>query len=608
MTLPILHPEKSSGLDGLGETPPMTVCRSLNRLIPTLVFSSKQVLLAAAAALSFTPFSVQAWTLDFSPRSYNFNEADGLAQVNVSLANSTNDYGGCTITGEVVAVGGSAMAGSDYNISGGPFSFTVPIVSGGTHTASAQVIINIVDDAVAESTETVSFSIQNASSVCGNDVVSVVSSATANIVDNDVAPPPTTPPTDSPTPNLTEDPGFTPNQQSIYEGLTSACSGASGDLLARCNEINNADLNAVIPDAVAAQGAAAVDFGYKQFSVVHGRIVNLRNSQQQSSSLLGYSTININGETIPVGKALMTALGPARGGAAGDDPNDQPFRDSPLGFFLKGQFNVGEKANTANERGFKADRKAVTFGLDYSVTDELVLGAAFGYGSTDTSYNLNSGSMSTDAFDFSSYGSYFLPQSFYIDWIMSYALHSFDINRRIQYTGFDNTASSAANGDQYGFSLGFGKDLAFQSFLINPYIRLDYSKTKVDSYQESGGGGLAMEFAGQSIDSATSTIGGQASRAISTSWGVFSPAVRFEWVHQYLDNSRLIQARFSQAVAGAGTFSVKTDAPDRDFFNIGTSLALSLPEGRAGFLRYEYRLGQTHITDHTIELGARIPF
>ncbi|MBD9363469.1 autotransporter domain-containing protein [Methylomonas sp. EbB] len=84
--------------------------------------------------------------------------------------------------------------------------------------------------------------------------------------------------------------------------------------------------------------------------------------------------------------------------------------------------------------------------------------------------------------------------------------------------------------------------------------------------------------------------------------------MRFEWVHQYLDESRLIQARFSQAAAGAGRFSVKTDTPDRDYFNIGTSLALSLPEGRAGFLRYEYRLGQAYITDHTIELGARIPF
>ena len=75
-----------------------------------------------------------------------------------------------------------------------------------------------------------------------------------------------------------------------------------------------------------------------------------------------------------------------------------------------------------------------------------------------------------------------------------------------------------------------------------------------------------------------------------------------------MDDNRLIQARFNQATAGSGLFTVRTDSPDRDYFNLGGSMAVNLPEGRAGFLRYEYRLGQSHISDHTVELGARIPF
>jgi len=70
----------------------------------------------------------------------------------------------------------------------------------------------------------------------------------------------------------------------------------------------------------------------------------------------------------------------------------------------------------------------------------------------------------------------------------------------------------------------------------------------------------------------------------------------------------MIHASFNQATAGAGRFTVLTDTPDRDYFNLGGSLALNLQEGRAGFLRYEYRAGQSTISDHTVELGARIPF
>lgn len=490
---------------------------------------------------------------------------------------------------------------SDFTISASQFSLGV---SEGD-IDSAVINFNIIDDVEVESNETINLSFQTVAFDCS------VSPSTANIIitDNDIPPEPEPEPEPTdPTPNLTPDPAFTPNQRSIYDGLVSACENATGDLLDRCNEIGNADLNAVIPDEVSAQGSAAVDFGFKQFSIIHGRIVNLRNAQQQNSTLLGYSTFNINGETIPVGEVLAKALGQSHGGAAGDDPIDEPLRDSPLGFFLKGQFNIGEKDKTRNEQGFEVDRQAVTLGADYSLTDDLVLGAAFGYGATNTHYNRSNGSMETDAFEFSTYGSYFFPQDFYLDWIMSYALHNFDTKRRIQYSGFDSSAQSEADGDQYGISLGFGKDISIQNFVINPYARVEYITTQVDSYQETGGAGLAMEFDKQVIDSVTSTIGGQASQSISMPWGILSPGFRFEWVHQYMDDARLIQARFSQATPGTGTFVVQTDNPDRDYFNIGSSLAVTLPEGRAGFLRYEYRLGQTDITDHTVELGVRIPF
>ena len=575
---------------------------------------SKRLLLAAASLLSMMPFAVEAWTVDFSPTSYSVDEAAGTVQVGLNLTQDAVDYGGtsCTVSGTVISNGGSATNGSDYTVAGS-FSFNVSSFSG-PNTYSTAINVNIIDDNLVEGTETIGLSIQNVTTANCSTPSPIVTGtgATITITDNDTAPTPTpTPnptPIPNPTPNLTLDPNFTPNQRSIYDGLVSACATATGELFDRCNQVSNADLNAIIPDQIAAQGTAAVDFGFKQFSIIHGRIVNLRNAQNQNSMLLGYSTLNVNGENIPVGKALMAALGPARGGAAGDDTVDEPFRDSPLGFFIKGQFNMGRKDNTVNEQGFDIDRKAVTFGLDYSFTDDLVLGAAFGYGATNTDYTDGKGGMNTNAFDFSTYGSYFLPQAFYVDWIMSYALHNFDLQRHIAYSGLDTIAESSPNGDQYGISLGFGKDIAIQDFIVNPYLRWEYINTQVDSYSESGGAGLGLNVDNQEIQSVSSTLGGQATKAVSMSWGILSPSIRFEWVHQYMDNNRLIQAQFSQASSGTGLFHVITDNPDRDYFNIGSSLAVNLPEGRAGFLRYEYRLGQTNISDHTVELGARIPF
>jgi uncharacterized protein with beta-barrel porin domain len=98
------------------------------------------------------------------------------------------------------------------------------------------------------------------------------------------------------------------------------------------------------------------------------------------------------------------------------------------------------------------------------------------------------------------------------------------------------------------------------------------------------------------------------SQSISLPWGVLTPGLRAEWVHQFENNNRLINARFIDAPIGTGQFSILTDSPDRDYFNLGGSFALTLPEGRSAFFRYETRLGQERVYNHTLELGLRIPF
>jgi uncharacterized protein with beta-barrel porin domain len=79
-------------------------------------------------------------------------------------------------------------------------------------------------------------------------------------------------------------------------------------------------------------------------------------------------------------------------------------------------------------------------------------------------------------------------------------------------------------------------------------------------------------------------------------------------VHQFEDSARAIQSQFISAPGGTGYFTTLTDSPDRDYFNLGASIAATLPEGRSAFFRYETRLGQTDISNHLLELGVRIPF
>lgn len=275
---------------------------------------------------------------------------------------------------------------------------------------------------------------------------------------------------------------------------------------------------------------------------------------------------------------------------------------------MKGNINVGEKESSNSEKGFDVDSKSITFGLDYQFTDSFLLGIASGYANSNNDFYNNGGEMESHSGNFSIYGSYFLPEDFYVDMILSYAIHNYDNSRTISFPGLRTSATSNTFGDQYGGSIGFGKDLYVKNFFLSPYVRIEYLRTGIDEYKEKGGGVFGLRVNEQSMFSLASTVGGQINRAISMSWGIISPGIRFEWRHQFRDNQRNIHSQFINAPAGTGSFTIRTNDPDRDYFNLGGSIAITLPEGKSAFLRYETRLGQDDITSHTIEAAIRIPF
>ncbi|WP_027159848.1 autotransporter family protein [Methylobacter luteus] len=491
---------------------------------------------------------------------------------------------------DYVTVNQSALAGNDYTGKSGTLIWTDGDVSPKTITVETTA-----DTDTTESDELFSIRLFNP-----------VGASLGSIDAVDIA-------ITNATPSLSDIDNLTPNQRSVAEALDQSCAAATGEFRQRCDELylsglSNDDirqiLDAIVPEQIAAQGTAAVDFGSQQLQTIHGRIIEVRNRRNNGGlSVLGFN-MNVDGENVALGKMAQNALNNALGGAAGDEP----LRDSPLGFFLKGQIKVGDKNKTVNEKGFDLETKGITLGVDYQFTDALIMGMAAGYGHTNTDFNSNGGDMTTQSGDFAVYGSYFLPQDFYIDWVASYAIHDYDMNRRIAYPGMITIATSNPEGDQYGGSVGFGKDFYIRNFFISPYLRGEYIETTIDQYTEQGGAGFGLNVADQSISSLTSTLGSQFSQSISMPWGVIAPGARFEWVHQFEDSARAIQSQFISAPGGTGYFTTLTDSPDRDYFNLGASIAATLPEGRSAFFRYETRLGQTDISNHLLELGVRIPF
>ncbi|CAI8855812.1 autotransporter domain-containing protein [Methylocaldum szegediense] len=553
--------------------------------------------------LALSGHQALADTVTVSPTAPSVAADAGSVEITLTYSRGVNEQqsGELFVTWETND--GTATASVDYiGVSGGglfdrvegPLTQTevisIPIVNNPDLTAPRTFTLNLTCDE--------SFS----ESPCPSDVFPT-STVTITITPVSTTQPPT------PTP-LGELPGLTENERSVASALIGACDGATGELAQRCSDLLGSELSdaekiaalsQITPEQVASQTSTPLRIGTGRMANLRQRLTQLRHGGGGLDLAM-----NIDGRNISYAQ-LARALGKESGGAAGDSPDD-PLRDGPLGFFVQGRFNGGDRDGTREERGYRFTSGGVTVGADYRLTDQLVLGLAFGYDGTSSVFSQDSGAMDTDSYHGSFYGSYYLPQDFYVDWIGNFTRHDYDMKRNIRYSGFSSRARSNPEGNQYGFAVSVGKDFAISEWSLNPYLRMEYAKLQIDAYQERGGGGLGLAFSSQDDHSLTTDLGAQIGRSFSLPWGVLTPSIRFEWEHQYQNGSRDIRGRFVDAAPGTGGFTISNSVPDRDYFNLGGSLAATLPGGNAAFLRYETRLGQRTVSSHIVEAGVRISF
>ena len=260
----------------------------------------------------------------------------------------------------------------------------------------------------------------------------------------------------------------------------------------------------------------------------------------------------------------------------------------------------------------------MTISVDYSLTEDLMLGSAFTYMNTSGEYANNAGSQDTDLFNGSIYGSYYITDDFYIDGLAFYAGNNYNITRNINYvddTGalINSRVEGTPGGSQYGFNFATGYNYHHKRLIVGPYASVSYLSSDVDAYSESELGsvqsqGWATSYDGQGIRSLKTTLGTLLSYNFDVPWGVVIPQVRGEWHHEFKDDARTITSSFVGAGPNSAPFSVFIDGPDRDYFTFGTSLTSTLDHGVTAFLAYDMLIGYDNVNSYGFTLGGKVDF
>jgi outer membrane autotransporter protein len=304
------------------------------------------------------------------------------------------------------------------------------------------------------------------------------------------------------------------------------------------------------------------------------------------------------------------------GGGSGDDSG--ALLDNRLNVFVNAIGGVGEIDASVRENAADFYSAGFLVGVDYRFTRHFVAGVAgaYSYLGADFQNNINvsGGGIKADTFNLSLFASYDV-NDFYIDGNFTYGRTDYDVERGVVVLshntsstgGANRVATADTNGNQFSVGSGFGYNFHAKALNIRPYARLDYYHGQVDAYNESGAFGLNLSVAEQKFDSFQSQLGTQLSYVFSPSFGVIIPQFNVAWHHEFLNNSREINARYTADINNF-TLTTVTDGADRDFATLGVGVSSVLAQGIQLFLNYQTLLGYRSVTSHSFSTGVRLEF
>ncbi|MFC3068576.1 cadherin-like beta sandwich domain-containing protein [Phenylobacterium soli] len=337
--------------------------------------------------------------------------------------------------------------------------------------------------------------------------------------------------------------------------VTYALSGAGGaaiadatiTVLARPDPSLNADLRGLI----SASDQAVKTFARTQTDNFNGRLESLRSARgrggfdmrlgfaaassgEDPRDQAGWRTRRLAQQAAPD----PTGQSPA-GPRASDAPSattgasgQSPGKPSAFGSWVAGVIQIGHVDPSVQRSRYRLSTSGLSAGVDYRLSDHLVLGAGLGYGENKTRVGSKGSRLDADSKVGAAYGSWLPRPGIFVDGVLGYGKLSFDVTRYSAEA--DKLLTGSRSGDMTFGSLRAGVDARRGALHVSPYGQVSFLDGRLDSFTETGDGAFALRYYAQDVRSLAASLGlkleGQ--RKVGRE-RTLSPRFRVEWRHEF---------------------------------------------------------------------------
>ena len=262
---------------------------------------------------------------------------------------------------------------------------------------------------------------------------------------------------------------------------------------------------------------------------------------------------------------------------------------------------IGDFANLNGSRapGFNTREGGFLAGIDQPVSDELTVGAAFGYSHTNLSESTGS-SGTLDTPRLALYGSFGAgPWAF--DATIGYAHDSIDAARPI--TALGETASSTHDGDEATGAVQATRSFMLGGVSVLPAAGLQYAHLFEESFSESGASGFDLAVSSRRTDSLRPFIGTSAAEAFTTEGGwLLIPEADITYSHEFMNTP------LSLVQVGGGSFTALGLTPARDRLMLGGAVTAKLGDRLALTADYHATVPTGNLLQQTVSVGLSYTF
>jgi len=278
--------------------------------------------------------------------------------------------------------------------------------------------------------------------------------------------------------------------------------------------------------------------------------------------------------------------------------------------FLSADIGRLDRKQGTNEAGFNGHTDSLTAGVDWAPNAKWVLGLAFNHGEEDLDFDFSDGEAHGKYDGAIGYASWMPSESLSLNGYYGQLNGSNSLRRAIDYTlasGTSVQALATATPDSRRRLSGLGLDWSLPrgAWQWQLGAGVDWTQTRLDAYDETGGDGLALSVPTREIVSRRGRLDATLGRVVSQNWGVWQPQLRFGLRHEFANPARVLRVSFVDDT-GNTPIAFDTEDPDANWGEWALGSVFVFTHGQSGFLQYRQRFGHAFLQERVLALGWRI--